>query len=146
MPVPERTSRKDVVLAWTNRMQPAYTLLEVPGNRIVQIGHGKPPCVTVEVTKRQSNTFVTHVRGLEKFDVGRTVFCKEVAHRFGCAGTVVVDEKELVFQGNLADELEALLTADESLTSHGGAKESPYRLPKNSIDVVLRKGVPPRKR
>jgi hypothetical protein len=49
---------------------------------------------------------------------------------------------KLVFQGNLSEELTALLTRDETLTSHGGVKGSEYNLPKSVINISLRKGVP----
>jgi hypothetical protein len=48
---------------------------------------------------------------------------------------------EVVFQGNLVEELEALLM-DKNLISHGGANGSDYCISKNVIDVTLRKGVP----
>jgi len=80
---------------------------------------------------------------------------QELAQRLACA--VALDENpaeyklpknhvELQLQGNMADHLEALLVGDESLTSHGGAKNSPYQLPPQAIDVVTRKGVPARKK
>ena len=42
---------------------------------------------------------------------------------------------EVVLQGNLAKELEALLTGNEKLTSHGGAKGGSYRVPKGVIEI-----------
>jgi translation initiation factor 2D len=155
-PPPAVMSRKDVVALWQTKMEAAFCLVETPGNRIIQLARGKPPAVQVEVVMRQSKKFLTRVRGLEDFGLDPINFCKDVAHRFACSGSVEdqVDGRaalrkghaELVFQGNLADELEALLLSDESLTSHGGAKGSDYHLPNNSIEVTLRKGVPPRKR
>ena len=130
-------------------MQLGYALVELPGSRIVKLGRGKAPVVTVEVTMRQSRKFVTHVRGIEQFGLtDAAAVCNEVTHRFGCAGSVDDSAKNsvLVFQGNLANELEALLTGNEKLSSHGGAKDSPYRLPKNAVDIVLRKGVPGKKK
>lgn len=79
-------------------------------------------------------------------------FAKEVAKRFACSAAVETEASdgraalkkghaELVIQGNLASELKALLLGDERLTSHGGAKDSPYSLPKNVVQVTLKKGV-----
>ena len=113
--------------------------------------------MTIEVTRRQSNKFVTTVRGLEVFGVDPSALAKDVGQRFACASSVVPPPPrtsgggggattQVQFQGNLASELEALLLGDESLTNHGGAKGSTYHLPKNSITVVLRKGVPARKK
>jgi translation initiation factor 2D len=155
-PAPAVLSRKDVVALWQTKMEAAFCLVETPGNRIVQLGRGKAPTVQVEVVMRQSKKFITRVRGLEAFGIDPVQFSKDVAHRFACSASVDDEadgraalrkgHAELVFQGNLADEMEALLLSDESLTSHGGAKGSDYYLPKNSIEVTLRKGVPPRKR
>ena len=154
--LPERLPRKDVVAKWKNKMQSAFALVELPGNRIVRLGRGKPPVVSIEVSMRQSRKFVTRVRGLEHFGLDARAVCKDVSHRFACSGSaeetpanraaLPTGHVELVFQGNLSTELEALLLGDDSLTSHGGAKDSPYRLPKNAIDLVLRKGVPARKK
>lgn len=153
---PAVLSRKDIVALWQTKMEAAFCLVETPGNRIIQLGRGKAPTVQVEVVMRQSKKFITRVRGLEAFGLDPINFSKDVAHRFACSASVDDEadgraalrkgHAELVFQGNLADELEALLLSDESLTSHGGAKGSDYYLPKNSIEVTLRKGVPPRKR
>jgi len=149
--VPTSLTRKDLITKWQSCLELAYALVEIPGNAIVKLGRGKPPAVTIEVTRRQSKKFVTCVRGLEPFGVDPTAFSNDVAHRFACSASVTPAASahgptEAQFQGNLADELEALLLGDESLTSHGGARESTYHLPKNSIDVVLRKGVPARKK
>ena len=148
---PTSLTRKDLITKWQSCLEPAYALVEVPGNAIVKLGRGKPPAVTIEVTRRQSKKFVTCVRGLENFGVDPVVFSNDVAHRFACSASVTPAASahgptEAQFQGNLADELEALLLGDESLTTHGGARGSTYHLPKNSIDVVLRKGVPARKK
>lgn len=149
-------SRKDVVTLWQAKMEAAYCLVETPGNNILQLARGKPPAVQVEVVMRQSNKFVTRVRGLEAFGLDPVQVSRDVAHRFACAASVADEPDgraalrkgnvELIFQGNLADELEALLLSDESLTTHGGARGSDYHLPKNSIEVTLRKGVPPRRK
>jgi translation initiation factor 2D len=48
--------------------------------------------------------------------------------------------------GHLSEELTALLTGDEKLSSHGGVKGSEFSLPKSVIKVNLRKGVPARKK
>jgi len=53
---------------------------------------------------------------------------------------------EIVFQGRLDVELTALLTGDEKLSTHGGAKNSDYNLPKSVINVSLRKGIAAKKK
>lgn len=150
-PTPMALSRKDIVALWLACLEPAYALVQMPGNVILKLGRGKPPVVKIEVSRRQSNKFVTRVFGLEPFGVDAEALSKDVAHRFACSATVTPaattnGTTEVLVQGNLADELEALLLSDETLTTHGGAKGSTYHLPKNSVDVVLRKGVPARKK
>jgi translation initiation factor 2D len=153
---PAVLSREDVVALWQTKMEAAYCLVETPGSRIIQLARGKPPAVQVEVVMWQSKKFITRVSGLEAFGLDAVNFSKDVADRFACSASVDDEPDgraalrkvyvELVFQGNLADEMEALLLSDESLTTHGGAKGSDYYLPNNSIEVTLRKGVRPRKR
>ena len=158
-PLPQSLSRKDLTTAWQAKMEPAFAIVQVPGNTIVQMGRGKAPKVLIEVIKRQQKKFVTRLRGLEEYGVNAIAFSKQVTQRFACSATVLNSSEaladgrpalkkghcELVFQGNWVDELEALLVGDETLSSHGGAKGSPYQLPKNAMEVILRKGVPARK-
>jgi translation initiation factor 1 (eIF-1/SUI1) len=151
---PEHMSRKELADAWMNKLEPAYALVEMPGSRIIRLSRGKPPNVTIEVSKRQSNKYVTRVRGLEHYGVDPSAFARLVATRFACATTVEAGvpsttkatTDDVLIQGNLVDELEALLTGDERLTSHGAARDSPFRVPKNAIQIELRKGVPSRKK
>ncbi|GAX19520.1 translation initiation factor 2D [Fistulifera solaris] len=147
--IPTHIPRKDIITAWTAKMESAFALVEVPGNKVIRIGRGQAPCVTIEVSRRQSNKFATEVRGYEEFGLDAETLCHEISQRFACAAKIVTTQSsskrastELLIQGNLAQELEALLTGDVSKTKHGGAKDSPYCLPKNSIQKVLRKGVP----
>ena len=156
---PEKLSRKDLNNKWIDKMEPAYALVEMPGNHIRKLGRGSPPKVSVEVSLRQGRKYITRVRGLEDYDIDPVAFSKDVTKRFACAGTVETDPEgraalkkgrvELEFQGHLVEELRALLLGDETLTSHGGAKDSHYFVPKSAIDVLLKKNVPgkkPRKR
>ena len=151
--IPTEVTRKDLATTWQAKMERAFALVQMPGSRILHMGRGKGPVVTMEVSKRQNKKFVTKIRGFEHFDIDASELQQEIARRFACAASVEENphEKlkkghvELVLQGNLADEVEALLIGDESLTSHGGAKDSPYSIPKNAVEVVLRKGVPARK-
>jgi translation initiation factor 2D len=156
-PPPERLSRKDLVNLFTRKLSPAYALVEMPGSRITKLAKGHPPKVEIEVSMRQSKKFVTRVRGLEDYGVDPNYVSKDVAKRFACSATVETEAPsnrpalkkgrvELIFQGNLVEELEALLTGDESLSSHGGAKGSEYGIPHKVLDVTLRKGVPGRKK
>jgi translation initiation factor 2D len=150
-PPPESILRKDLAKLWASKMDLAYALVEMPGSRILELKRGTPPKVEIEVSMRQSRKFVTRIRGLEDYGIDPIYFSKDVAKRFACAAAVDTDavgraalkkgRAELIFQGNLSAELEALLI-DETLTSHGGAKDSDYCLPKNVIALTLRKGVP----
>ena len=54
---------------------------------------------------------------------------------------------EVSFQGHLAKELKVLLAGGaEGHSGHGGAKGGNYKLPKGCIDVVLKKGVPAKRK
>jgi translation initiation factor 2D len=149
-PVPERLNRKELADAWIKRLDVAYAVVEVPGNRIVRLARGRPPCVTIEVSRRQSNKFLTRIRGLEQYGIDPACFAREAATRFASAATVeegpAPKAADVLVQGNLVEELEALLIGDERLTVHGGARDSPFRVPKSAINVELRKGVPARKK
>jgi len=154
-PPPAKMTRKQIVPIWQSRLDLAYALVELPGNTVLKLARGTPPKVTIEVSQRQSRKFVTRLRGMEYYRINGAELRQQMAQRFACAATVEenpVDYKlpkdhvEVQLQGNWVDEVEALLVGDESLTSHGGAKNSPYHLPPNAVDVVLRKGVPARKR
>jgi translation initiation factor 2D len=155
--IPVDLSRKDLTNLWLSKLEIAYGLVEMPGSQIVQLGRGKGPRITVEVSRRQQRKFITRVAGMEDFGIEADRLAQDVAHRFACAASVDAEVNDMqvalkkghaviVLQGNLADELEALLTGNESLSSHGGAKNSEYCLPSNAIDFVMRKGVPARKR
>ena len=151
--MPTEVTRKDLAVAWQAKMERAFALVQMPGSHIVSMGRGKGPLVTMEVSKRQNKKFVTKIRGFEHFGIAASELQHEISHRFACAASIEENPHErlkkghveLILQGNLVDEVEALLIGDESLTSHGGAKDSPYSIPKNAVEVVLRKGVPARK-
>ena len=149
-------SRKDLADTWLAAMSPAYALVQMPGNQVQKVAKGNPPKVHIEVSMRQSKKFITKLRGMETYGVNGPLLAKDIGRRLACQATVeTTSEKgaalakgcvEIVLGGNFADELEALLLGDEKLCpSHGGIKNSDYKLPKGSIDVVLRKGVPARK-
>ena len=150
---PNVLSMKDVSDKWKSKMEAAYALVEMPGSKILRLARGNPPRVSIEVLRRSTKKFVTRVRGLEEYGMDAADFCREVSRRFALSGAVETEptEKlkkghvELIFQGHLSAELSALLLGDERLTSHGGAKNSPYCLPKQSLKVTLRKGVPAKK-
>jgi translation initiation factor 2D len=154
-PPPLQLTRKEIVERWSGKLEKAFALVEMPGSQIRRLGKGKPPEVSFEVSMRQGKKYITRLRGLEEYGVDPLEFAKEVAKRFACAAAIDSDPKgaalkkgqvELVFQGHLVDELRALLLGDDRLTSHGGAKGSPYGLPSNSIHVALKKGVPLKKK
>lgn len=154
-PPPLQLTRKEVVERWTGNLEPAFALVEMPGSHIRRLGKGKPPEVSFEVSMRQGKKYITRLRGLEEYGVDATEFSKEVAKRFACAAAIDTEPKggalkkghvELVFQGHLVDELRALLLGDERLTSHGGARGSPYSLPSSAIRVTLKKGVAAKKK
>ncbi|GKY99920.1 hypothetical protein MPSEU_000945600 [Mayamaea pseudoterrestris] len=151
---PTILSRPELTTRWLSKLKPAYALVQVPGNRVLTLARGKPPNVRITVTCRQNRKFVTRVRGMEDYGIHAASFCTDVSRRFACSGAMEEepsealkkDHVELQFQGNLAEELEALLTGDASLTSHGGAQNSKYRVPKCCVEVIRRKGVPARKK
>ena len=148
---PIKMSRQDLNLHWISKMEEAYALVEMPGSKIVKLKKGLPPKVTVEVEKRQSQKFITRVRGVEEYGIDAETFCRDVSKRFACAGAIETDvgrraalkknQVELVFQGHLAAELHAFLSGDDRLSTHGGAKGSDYTLPKQAIEIDLKRGV-----
>ena len=151
---PDIMSRKDLHGKWLSRMEPAYAIVQMPGNKIQRLARGSPPKVTIEVSTRSGRKFKTRIRGVEDFGIDGAEFIRDVAIRFACSGSV--DERpsqklkkghvEGLFQGHWAEEIKALLLGDPKLTTHGGAKDSPYAIPKHCVDVVLRKKVPARKK
>lgn len=163
---PEKLSRKDLSKRFIERMSPAYCLVRMPGSHVIKLGRGIPPKVQIEVVKRQSKKFVTRLRGLEEYFGGSSLlepseFCRDVSKRLAISGSIDSDPAasgraalpkkgfvEYVFGANIVDELEALLTGDESLSDHGGTKGGwAYpRIPGAVIEVTLRKGVPARKK
>ena len=148
---PTSLSRREVTNKWKSRLEPAYALVELPGNVIVDLGRGKPPLVTIEVSRRQSNKFITKVTGLEKFGIAPPALAKDIAQRFACATSTEPSGNsngslQVLIQGKLSIELKALLIGDASITTHGGAKNSSYSIPKSAVEIVLRKGVPKAKR
>ena len=155
---PTSVSRKDLIEKWIDRMDRGHALVQMPGSKVLRLGRGHPTSVAIEVEFRQGNRkkFLTHIRGMEEYGVDGTSLSQDVSHRFACSSTIETnpvgrpalkkDRVELVLQGHLSEELTALLTGDETLTSHGGVKGSVYNLPKSVINVTLRKGVPARKK
>jgi translation initiation factor 2D len=159
-PPPLRITRKDLMSKWQAKMEIGFALVQhgTTGNdQIIRLGIGKHPVITIEVTRRQSNKYVTKVTGLEAFGIDPDAFAKDASHRFACSSSVTTPNggnnsststAEVLFQGNLVNELEALLRSDPTLSAHGGVRGGAsrlYHLPKNAIAVVLRKGVPARK-
>ena len=155
---PNDVGRKDLVEKWIERMDKGHALVGMPGSRILRLGRGPPSPVDIEVEFRQGNRrkFLTHIRGMEEYGIDGESLSRDVSHRFACSSTIETNpvgrpalkkgRVELVLQGHLSEELSALLTGDESLTSHGGVKGGEYNLPKSVINVVLRKGVLARKK
>lgn len=150
-------SRKDMNDAWVAAMNPAYAIVQMPGNKVQKLGQGQPPKVQMEVSMRSGKKFITKLRGMEAYGINGQVLAKDVGRRLACQASVETTSEtgpalpkgcvEIVLGGNFADELEALLLGDERLCpGHGGVKNSDYKLPKGSVEVVLRKGVPARKR
>lgn len=156
-PPPAMMKRKEVVQQFTARLQPAFALVQMPASKITLLQKGTPPKIEIEVSMRQSRKFVTRIRGMEEYGIDGPVLAKDVSKRLACSATVDTEASagraalkkgrvEVVFQGNIVDELEALLTGDETLSSHGGVKGSDYAIPLSVLEVILRKNVPARKR
>ena len=155
---PNNVARKDLVEKWIERMDKGHALVQMPGSKILRLGRGPPTPVDIEVEFRQGNRkkFLTRIRGMEEYGVGGESLSQDLSHRFACSSTIETNpvgrpalkkgRVELVLQGHLSEELNALLSGDETLTSHGGVKGGEYNLPKSVINIVLRKGVPARKK
>ena len=157
---PESITRKEMNTKWLEKMDSAYAIVSMPGSVIIGMKRGEPNKVLVEVECRQNRRkFITRVRGLEEYGIHASDFAHDVSKRFACSASVEdehslsagrpmlkKDRYELVFQGHLVEELQALLTGNQKLSSHGGTKASTYCLPKGVFDVVLKKGVPKRKK
>jgi translation initiation factor 2D len=155
---PTSVKRKDLVETFFDKMEKGHALVEMPGSRIVRIGRGAPPSVDIEVENRQGNKrkYLTRIRGMEEYGIDGESLSNDVSHRFACSASIETcpvgrpalkkNRVEIVFQGRLDVELTALLTGDEKLSTHGGAKNAEYNLPKSVINVVLRKGIPAKKK
>lgn len=100
--------------------------------------------------------FLCHSFTMLKYNINGLDFSKDVSKRFASSGAIDNNPEksaalkkgcvEVVFGGHLLEELMALLTANEKLTSHGGAKNSPYCVPKGAIEVKLGKGITKKKK
>ena len=156
---PTHISRKEFAKQIPTKLSPAFALVSMPGSKIVKLAKGSPPKIEIDVSMRQSKKFVTRLRGLERYNIDPVYFSKDVSKRIAIPATIDQDpassgraalrqknDVELVFGGNIVDELEAILCGDESMSSHGGVKDSEYSIPISVIDVTLRKGVPARKK
>lgn len=155
---PTSVKRKDLIEKFFNKMEKGHALVEMPGSHIVKIGRGAPPTVDIEVENRQGNKrkFLTRIRGMEEYGIDGKSLSNDVSHRFACSASAETNPfgrpalkkncVEIVFQGRLDVELTALLTGDEKMSTHGGAKNSDYNLPKSVINVSLRKGIPAKKK
>ncbi|OEU05841.1 hypothetical protein FRACYDRAFT_231566 [Fragilariopsis cylindrus CCMP1102] len=165
----EKASRKEISKLYINKLGTAYALVSMPGSNIIKLSIGQAPKVSIEVIRRQTRKFITRLRGLEEYfgcgakPIDSTKFCKDISKRLAISGSIDADPQsngraalarkgyvEYIFGANIVDELEALLTGDDSLSGHGGAScgsswDYP-RIPLDVIDVTLRKGVPARKR
>jgi len=156
-PPPEIMTRQDLFQTFLSKLGSAYALVEMPGSKIIKLSSGNPPMIEIEVSMRQSKKFVTRVRGLEDYFIDGSNFAKDVSKRLACSSSVDIEAStgrpalkkghvECIFQGNIVTELEALLLGDESLSNHGGIKDSYYSVPKQALSIQLRKGVPTRKK
>jgi len=157
---PESITRKEMNVKWIEKMDCAHAVVSMPGSVILSLKRGKPPMVTIEVECRQNRKkFITRVRGLEEYTINPNDFANDVSKRYACSATVEDEHSltagraalkkgrcELVLQGHLVEELQALLTGNRKLSSHGGSKASPYSLPKGVFEIILKKGVPKRKK
>jgi len=154
---PTCASRKDAHELFVKKLDAAYALVEMPGSKVVKLERGAPPKIVVEVTtlRGRKNKNVTFVRNLEEYGINPVSFANDVSKRFATSSTVDEDPKrngraalkkknyvEVGFQGHLGEELRVLLTSGaEGRSSHGGAKGGNYKVPKNVIDLLLKKGL-----
>ena len=154
---PTQVKRKELIEKWMGRMDKGHAIVQMPGSKILHLGRGEPKPIDIEVEFRQGNRkkFLTHIRGMEEYGVDGVALSQDVSRRFACSSSVEANpvgraalkkgRVELVFQGHLSEELTALLTGDD-LSCHGGATDGGYNLPKSVFNVVLRKGIPARKK
>ena len=159
---PTKASRKDAHELFVKKLDVAYALVEMPGSKIVKLERGVPPKIVVEVTtiRGRKNKNITFCRNLEEYGINPVSFASDVSKRFATSATIDEDPKqngreavkkknyvEVGFQGHLGEELRVLLTGGaEGRSSHGGAKGGSYKVPKNVIDLRLKKGVPARRK
>ena len=159
---PTKASRKDAHELFVKKLDVAYALVEMPGSKIVKLERGVPPKIVVEVTaiRGRKNKNITFCRNLEDYGINPVSFASDVSKRFATSATIDEDPKqngreavkrknyvEVGFQGHLGEELRVLLTGGaEGRSSHGGAKGGSYKVPKNVIDLRLKKGVPARRK
>ena len=155
---PTSVKRKELIEKWLERMDKAHAIVQMPGSKVLNLTRGEPKKVDIEVEFRQGNKkkFLTRIRGMEEYGICGETLSRDVSVRFACSSSVETSpvgrpilkkgRVEVVFQGHLSEELTALLTGNEKLSSHGGAKGSDYHLPQSVLNVALRKGVPSRKK
>ena len=99
-------------------------------------------------------TPLSHLLFLQ-YGIDGEALANDVAKRFACAASTESNPDgraalkkghvECVIQGHLVNELQALLTGNTKLSSHGGVKDGGYFIPEGVIDVKLRKGVSKKK-
>ena len=156
---PDSLSRKELNDAWTAKIEPPYAVVQMPESRITKLAAGTPPIIQMEVSRLGGkNRLVTRVRGMEEYGIDGEAFCKDVSKRYACAGTVVVTDDpqmgtlkkgncEVVFQGQFGGGTPGTPVGRRTThNAYGGTKRSEYTLPKQSIAVMLKKGVPAKKR
>ena len=79
-----------------------------------------------------------------------------MSKRFACAcstesnpenrAALKKNHMEVTIQGHLGNEIQALLTGNERLSSHGGVRAGNYNVPSEVLNVILRKGVTSKKK
>lgn len=140
--------RSEASIHWLDCLDRAHAVVQMPNQRILKLERGKRPKVSI-FARHEKDKLVTFVYGLDRFNVDLASFAKDVSSRFDCTYTLEERTKSRIsetsnrvfhieFIGSLTNELKALLLGDETITSHRGAMQSTYLLPKNAVDARLR--------
>lgn len=152
-------TKKDIIELWKKCLSQGYAIVVLPTNDIVRMNRGnKPPTIKIQVEKRSNKKYLTKVYGIEEYNINPTLFAQDISKRFACSCTTNSlpssnNKHEIVIQGNLADDIQYLLTCGmEGKTMHGNAlnkfssndfvlRYDEFVIPKGICDLCLKKGV-----
>jgi translation initiation factor 1 (eIF-1/SUI1) len=159
---PEEMSRKELASLWRSKMEPAYAFVRDSHgikNQIIKIGRRKPPKVLIEVgrVKSRKKKLATRLRGVEAYGIDPQLLAKDISIRLACSATI--DETpelngrpalskafqqtcEINIHGNWSNEINALLTSDESCRPMVALKNRPIMYQKMLLKLRYRMASP----